>query len=330
MSTFTFSETYVAGSGMAVGPFEKKGPLGHYFTQAYADLYCGEKSFEKAEQRLLRDAIEQSLSDAGIHPERVAMAVGGDLLNQGLISNYTMMDYPFPFVNVYGACSTSALAMGMACLLLNQQNFNYTLAFTSSHYATAERQFRFPNEYGAQKKATTTTTVSGAGAIIFTKHPQPIKVISSTFGKVVDWQFKDSANMGVAMAPAAYDTLLRHFKNTKTTFDDYDLILTGDLSKLGNAMLSDMLKKDGMDLKNKLNDCGLLIYDILHQNVFCGGSGCACSMITMLSKGFDLLRQGKAKRILLVATGALLTPVALAQKGSIPCIAHAICFERSR
>ncbi|MEG0737261.1 MAG: stage V sporulation protein AD, partial [Longicatena sp.] len=183
--------------------------------------------------------------------------------------------------------------------------------------------------YGVQKKETTTLTVTGAGAIILSNQKSKIKVTAFTPGKIVDWGHKDANDMGLAMAPAAYDTLLTHFKDTKRSFEDYDIIATGDLSKIGYSFLVDLLQQDGFELDNKLQDCGLMIYDIVKQDVFCGGSGCGCSMCVTMTKLFDMLEKGECKRILVLATGALLSPVAIQQKGTIPCISHGVVYERN-
>lgn len=328
MTTLQFKNVYVQSSGCAVGPLEKAGPLGNYFTHSFDDNYCQESTFEKAERRLIKEAVSDALKKGSMSTHDLELAYGGDLINQCASSNYFAKDLNVPFVSLYGACSTSALAIGHAAIAVEHLNMKHVLAFTSSHAATAERQFRYPNEYGTQKKETTTSTVTGAGALVVGNKPSDIAITSFTIGQVIDWNFTDANDMGRAMAPAAYDTLMTHFKDMNRTFDDYDLIVTGDLSKLGYAMLTDLCLKQRFQLENKLNDCGLMIYDINEQPIFCGGSGCACSMVVTVTKLFDLLKTKKMKRILLIATGALLTPIVLAQKEAIPCVAHAICFER--
>ena len=329
MTTLEFKNVYVKGFGVAVGPLEKQGPLGDYFNISYEDNYCGENTFEKAERRLISDAVNEAIHNANCDISDLSMAYAGDLINQCASSNYFAKELDLPFVSVYGACSNGALVMGQAAIAVEHLGMEKVLAFTSSHNATAERQFRYPNEYGGQKKETTTFTVTGSGAVVLGYEKDEIQCTSFTIGKVIDWNFTDANDMGKAMTPAAFDTLMTHFTDLNRTFDDYDLVVTGDLSKIGYAMLSELIQEKRFQLDNKLNDCGLMIYDINHQPVFCGGSGCGCSMVVTLTKLFDLLKKGEAKRILLISTGALLSPIITQQKESIPCIAHAVCFERS-
>lgn len=328
MATFQFKNIYVKSSGTAVGPMEQAGPLHDLFDCSFKDQYCGEYNYESAERNLLRHAIDSAVRKAQISVEEISFACGGDLINQLTSSHYLMKDIPVSFIGLYGACSTSTLSVGTAAMYMENSNLDNALAFTSSHANTAERQFRFPNEYGIQKKETTTSTVTGAGAMILSKKPSSIRVSSYTVGKVIDWDFKNVCDMGIAMTPAAYDTILEHFKATNTTFQDYDLVVTGDLSKAGLKFLYDLFEQNGYDCESRLQDCGLMIYDIVNQPVFCGGSGCACSMCVTSTKLFQLLESKQMKKIMVVATGALLSPVATHQKQSIPCIAHAIVYER--
>ena len=329
MTTINFQKVYVEARATSVGPLENQGPLKEVFDHAYQDNYCGCDTFEKAEQQLLRDACDIALRKAGITPKDLDVAIGGDLINQLTSSHYFAKDLPVPFIGMYGACSNSSLVIGQAAMWVEHEMAKRALAFTSSHVATAERQFRFPNEYGIQKKETTTSTVTGAGAIVLSSQKSPIRVTAFTPGKIIDWGHKDANDMGLAMTPAAFDTLVTHFKDTHRSFKDYDLIVTGDLSKIGYSFLTDLLIQEGYDIDNRLQDCGLMIYDVVKQDVFCGGSGCACSMCVSMAKLLDMLERGECKRIMVLATGALLSPVAVQQKGSIPCIAHAIVYERS-
>lgn len=328
MATLKFDNVYVSARATAVGPREKEGPLGSLFDKCFDDPYCDEKSFEKAERNLLYHACDLTIRKAKIDVSDIDLLIGGDLINQLTSSHYFARDIEAPFIGMYGACSTSSLVIGQAAMWVEQGHVQHALAFTSSHVATAERQFRFPNEYGIQKKETTTSTVTGAGAVLLSRTPSMIKVAMFTPGRIVDWDHTDANDMGKAMVPAAYDTLLQHFKNTNTTFDDYDIIATGDLSSLGFSFLVDLLFQEGYDIQNKLHDCGLMIYDILKQDVFCGGSGCASSMCVSLSKLLNGIEDGTYQRVMVIATGALLSPVAIQQKESVPCIAHAIVYER--
>ena len=329
MTTLNFKNVYVRSRATSVGPLEKQGPLGSLYDHSYEDNYCGESSFEKAERAMLRDACDIALRKANLHVSDLQLLVGGDLINQLTSSHYFAKDLAVPFLGVYGACATSSLAIGTAAMWVEQGSADTAMAFTSSHVATAERQFRFPNEYGIQKKETTTSTVTGAGALILSNQKSKIRVTAFTPGKIIDWDHKDANDMGLAMAPAAYDTLMTHLQDTKRKITDYDMIVTGDLSKIGFSFLIDLLNQSGEDIDNRLHDCGLMIYDFTSQDIFCGGSGCACSMCVSLSKLLNHIEEGSAKRILVLATGALLSPVAVQQKGTIPCIAHGIVYERS-
>lgn len=329
MSTVQFKKVYVQARATVVGPMEKQGPLGDLFDKAYDDNYCDEKSFEKAERAMIYEACDFALRKGNLKLSDIDILIGGDLINQLTSSNYFARDTNIPFLGMYSACSTSCLSIGQAAIWVEHDLAKHALAFTSSHVATAERQFRYPNEYGIQKKPTTTITATGAGAIVLGTQKTKIAVKAFTPGRVIDWNHKDANDMGLAMAPAAYDTLLQHFKNTNTSFKDYDLIATGDLSKLGFSFLTDLLVQDGYDIMNHLHDCGLMIYNFEEQDVFCGGSGCACSMCVTLAKLLTGIEDGSYQRIMVIATGALLSPVAIQQKESIPCVAHAIVYERS-
>lgn len=329
MMTIHFHNVYVASRSAVAGCLEAQGPLKDYFDKTYEDNYCNEKSFEKAERAMVYDACDIALRKGNLKPSALDIVIGGDLINQLTSSHYFARDTDVPFIGMYAACATSSLVIGQAAMWIEQGYAKQALAFTSSHVATAERQFRYPNEYGVQKKATTTSTVTGAGAIILSSQPSAIKVSAFTPGKICDWNYSDANDMGVAMAPAAYDTLNRHFQNTHTDFKDYDLIATGDLSQLGFSFLMDLLYQDNHPVEHRLHDCGLMIYDTGSQDVFCGGSGCACSMCVSMGKLLKDIEQGTYQRVMVIATGALLSPVAVQQKESIPCIAHAIVYERS-
>lgn len=329
MTTLTFKNVYVCSRATAVGPLEQEGPLAGLFDKSYEDNYCCESSFEKAERHLLADACDIALRKADLKVSDIDILLGGDLINQLTSSHYFAKDLAVPFIGMYGACSNSSLLIGQGAIWVEHGFAKRALAFTSSHVATAERQFRYPNEYGVQKKETTTSTVTGAGAIVLSNEKSMIKVTAFTPGKIIDWDHTDANDMGLAMAPAAFDTLTTHLADTKRTIKDYDMIVSGDLSKIGFSFFMDMLYQEDYEVDNRLHDCGLMIYDFEHQEVFSGGSGCACSMCVSLSTLLNKIEQGEAKRIMVLATGALLSPVAVQQKGTIPCIAHAIVYERS-
>ncbi len=326
MNTIKFDNVYVVGSAITGGPVEKEGPLRDYFDKTYDDLYCESKTFEQAEQKLLKDSIDLVFKKTGLRDKDIDIMFGGDLLNQITSSTYVSRDYKIPLIGTYGACSSSMLTLGLASSYVNAGYANKALAFTSSHNATAERQYRYPTEYGVQKPDTTTYTATGAGAIIVSNIISDIKVTSATIGEVVDYEVNDANNMGVAMAPAAYDTLKKHFKDMNRDPSYYDLILTGDLSTYGKRIILELFKKDNIELNN-YDDCGLIIYDRQKQHVFAGGSGCACCALTTYGYILDKMRKKELKKVLIVATGALLSPTLIQQKETIPCIAHAVSLE---
>lgn len=325
-NTVIFNNVYVVNSATIGGLKEKEGPLNRYFDNTYDDLYCGCKTFEQAEQKILKESIDMALKKSKLKDKDIDIMFGGDLLNQITSSTYVSRDYCIPLIGTFGACSSSMLTLGLASSYVEAGFAKKALAFTSSHNATAERQFRYPTEYGVQKPDTTTYTVTGAGAIIVSDIISDIKVTSFTIGEVTDYEFSDANNMGVAMAPAAYKTLKQHFKDTNRDFKYYDLILTGDLSTYGKRVILELFKKENIELSN-YEDCGLLIYDKKNQNVFAGGSGCACCAVTTYGYVLDKMRKKELKKVLVVATGALLSPTLIQQKETIPCIAHAVSLE---
>lgn len=291
MTTITFQNVYVTSRGCAVGPLEASGPLKGKFDICFDDLYCNEKSFEKAEQKLLYSAIDATMRKSKVVMKDVDLLCGGDLLNQLLSSHYVARDFHRPFLGMYAACATSSALIGQAAIWVEHGYAQYALAFTSSHVATAERQFRYPNEYGIQKKETTTSTVTGAGAILLSNKPGNLKVTAFTPGEIVDWQHTDANDMGLAMAPAVFSTLTKHLKDTNRTMQDYDCIVSGDLSEIGFSFLMDLLVKDGYDIDDRFNDCGLLIYDrkkptcVLRRKWMCMQYGCNdCPFITAIGR----------------------------------------------
>lgn len=327
MKTLEFKNVYVQARSAVGNKMEAEGPLKKYFDKTYADLYCGESTFEKAERVMLYDMCNILLRKLNISMDNIDVMIGGDLMNQLSGSNYFARNIPSSFIGMYAACATSSLVIGEGAILAEKLKGQNILCFTSSHNASAEKQFRFPNEYGIQKKQSTTYTVSGAGGCILSDKRSSIKVKAFSIGEVIDWGFKDANDMGKAMAPAAYESIKMHIKNRKLKFEDYDLIATGDLSSIGFSFLIDLLKKDEISTDKIFVDCGLIIYDLKKQPVFAGGSGCACSMCVSMTTLLDCMEKGIYKRIMVVATGALLSPVAIQQKESIPCIAHIVEYE---
>ena len=326
--TWEFSTVFLQSVGTAVGPKEAEGPFGDSFDVTYSNLHCDQDNWELAERKLLEDAVESCLSKKELTHNDVDIFVAGDLLNQIVSATYTARTNQIPFLGVFGACSTSMESLAIASSLVEGGFANKAIAGVSSHNATAERQFRYPTEYGGQKPGTATSTVTGAGAALISQEPSDIKISAATIGRVVDWGIKDPFDMGSAMAPAAADTLATHFTDLNIEPSAYDLIVTGDLSAVGAPIVRDLLSEKGFDITNNHNDCGLMIYRPDQKEVFAGGSGCACSAVVTYGHLIDLLKKGNYNKILVTATGCLHSPVMVQQKESMPAIAHAVVFER--
>lgn len=330
MQSFYFAAPpTIVSSAAVVGPLEGAGPLKGKFDKAYEGVDADEDSYEKAERRMIMDACYIALKKINTPPENVEYFLAGDLLNQIISAEFAALQLAIPFLGIYGACSTAVEGLILGSVLIDGGFGNLVLAACSSHYNTAERQYRFPNEYGTQHKPVCQHTVTGAGAgVLATGGLGPV-VTHATVGKVIDMACTDALNMGAAMAPAAADTINRHLLDLGRTADDYDLILTGDLGSVGYELTLQELKDTyKSDIKAKYQDCGLLIYDRATQpEVMSGGSGCACSATVFYSDIYQRLMTGKLKRIMLVGTGALMSPTSLQQGENIPCIAHAISVE---
>ncbi|MCH5583757.1 stage V sporulation protein AD [Shimazuella sp. AN120528] len=326
--TWVFPNTpYISASAAVGGPFEAQGPLADDFDILHGDLWLGEDSFEKAEKKLLEQACEKAIDKAGYKKDDMQFYLAGDLMNQVISSNFSARTLTIPYLGLFGACSTSMESLALGSLLVDGGYAKRVLVGTSSHNASVEKQFRYPTEYGSQKPPTAQWTVTGAGAAVVTSEKTGIKVTSATVGRVVDMGIQDPFNMGVAMAPAAVDTIEAHFRDLNITASAYDLILTGDLGKIGHRIAADLLKKHGLKVaEDKFGDCGLLIYRE-DQPVLAGASGCACAACVVFGHILNRMRRGELHKVLVVATGALLSPISYQQKESIPCIAHAVAFE---
>ena len=264
---------------------------------------------------------------AGLQPEQLDYVLSGDLLNQCVGSAYAMRDIGVPYLGLYGACSTMAESLSLAAMLIDGGYAEHAAALTSSHFCSAERQYRFPLEYGGVRTPTAQWTVTGSGALILGASGNGPRVTMVTTGKSADAGITDANNMGAAMAPAAYETLKAHFADTGRTPDYYDLIVTGDLGKIGHAVVMRLFQDDGIDLTGLYTDCGLLIYDLEGQDVHAGGSGCGCSASVLAGHLLKLLESGQIRRLLFAATGALMSPTASMQGESIPGICHAVAIE---
>ena len=317
----------VSAFASVVGQKEADGPLGRRFDAVEPDARAGQDSWEKAESAMLRRAIDMAAERAGGAPGCV---LAGDLLNQCAGSAYAVRGVAAPFFGLYGACSTMAEALGMAALLVDGGYFESAAAATGSHFCSAERQFRYPLEYGGVRTPTAQWTVTGAGCVVLSREGAGPYITRFTPGRIVDAGIKDMANMGAAMAPAAYDTLKRHFEQTGRGPDYYDVVLTGDLGRLGQEILRDLFAADGVDLGPNYMDCGVLIYDIERQDTHCGGSGCGCSASVLTGHFLRGMRDGLWRRVLFAATGALMSPTTAQQGESIPAICHAVAIESGR
>lgn len=321
----------IISTATVVGPFEGQGPLSDDFDVIHGDLYIGQDSWEKAEKKLLEESASLAVQHAGLTKEQIQFFFGGDLMNQIISSSFAARTLAIPYIGVFGACSTSMETLALASYMVNSGGAKYALAGTCSHNASVEKQFRYPTEYGSQKPPTAQFTVTGSGsAVISLDGPAGSPVVTSaTIGRVIDMGITDPFNMGAAMAPAAVDTIQAHFRDLQIEPSYYDLIVTGDLSKVGYEIANELLERHGIPIKQTTyKDCGMMIYDYEKQNVQAGASGCACSAVVTYGHLLRKLKGGELNRILVVATGALLSPLSFQQGESIPCIAHAVSIER--
>lgn len=329
----------LAGASVA-GKKEGEGPLGTYIDQIEEDPMFGGENWEDAESRLMKRAAEMAIEKAGLTNEDIRFLVGGDLLGQLIATSFGIVDLNIPMFGVYGACSTMGESMALGAILVDGGFADKVIALTSSHFAGAEKQFRFPLAYGNQRPLSASWTVTGSGAVIIGKgisdnsnetqnssQQTQLNIKGLTVGKIIDYGLKDSMNMGACMAPAAYQTISQNLKDLKIQPDYYDRIITGDLGYVGKDILIDLLKQDGYDISKNHMDCGIEIYDKDKQDTHAGGSGCGCSAITLTGYVFHKMRQREWKRILFVPTGALLSTVSYNEGDSVPGIAHAVIIE---
>lgn len=321
----------IVSTGVTGGPFEANGNLGKDFDILHQDLWMEQDSYEKAHKVLLEGAVEVALKKGNIQKEAVQFFIAGDLINQITPTSFAARTSQLPYIGIFGACSTSAEGLALASFLINYEGANYILTGASSHNAAVERQFRYPTEYGGQKPPTAQWTVTGAGVALLKKNIEkndtyPVTT-SATIGRVVDMGLTDPFNLGGAMAPAAFDTIVAHFRDTRLDPSYYDLIVTGDLGRIGHRATFDLLQQSGLKItETQFKDCGLMIYQE-DQPVESGASGAASSAVVMYGHLLNQMKRGVYKRILFVATGALLSPLSFQQNESIPCIAHAVSIE---
>ena len=320
------SPPIIIGTASIAGKKEGEGPLHEYFDVILEDAMYGEESWEKAESKLLKNAVSKAIEKAGVTNREIDYICAGDLLNQCTGTNFGLRETEIPFFGLFGACSTMAESISIAAMMIDGGFAQTAVAATGSHFCSAEKQFRYPLEYGGQRPPTAQWTVTGAGAVVLSKQGNGPKITHITTGKIVDMGIKDPSNMGSAMAPAAVDTILAHFTDTGFAPDTYDLIITGDLGKIGREITAELLLKNNLDVTAVLEDCGCIIFSP-EQDVHAGGSGCGCAAVTFSGMLYHQLLQGKYKKILLVATGALMSPTTTLQNESIPGIAHAVAIE---
>lgn len=308
------------------GKKEAEGPLAKTFDITESDPYFGQKTWEQGEKRMQQMALDQLAKKAGIQKNEYGLVFSGDLLNQCIGSSFTLRNTGIPHLGLYGACSTMAESLLMASMAVGGGFVDNAVAMTSSHFASSERQYRFPLGYGGQRTPTAQWTVTGSGAALVCRKGKGPKITACTIGTVTDLGIKDANNMGAAMAPAALATIRAHFKDLNTSADDFDLIVTGDLGQLGKEVLLTLAQRNGLNLAGKLTDCGTLIFDQLKQDVHAGGSGCGCSAVTLCGYLLDRLHSGKLKKILFCGTGALLSPTSTQQGLPIPGVCHAVAI----
>lgn len=321
----------IIGCSSTAGKKESEGPLGDGFDYVSTDSYWGEDSWEKAESGMQKQALELAVTKANTAAKNVDYIFGGDLLNQCIGSVFGLAETNIPFYGIYGACSTMAEGLGLAAMMIDGGFADITAAVTSSHFCTAERQFRFPLEYGGQSAPSSQWTVTGSGAVILSSHSDKGPYITHvTTGKIVDYGITDAANMGAAMAPSAYDTLSSHFKESGFQPTDYDLIVTGDLGSIGRSIVLDFFKEDNIDLSPNYNDCGLIIFSKDQEGINSGGSGCGCSAIVLTAHILKEMSEGKWNRVLFAGTGALMSTTSSQQGSSIPGICHAVTISNTK
>ena len=321
-----FDGATIAASASVVGKYEHDGPLGEYFDIHDPSDKFGMSTWEQAESEMQRLAFNTALSKLSISERAIDAIFAGDLQNQCVGSSYGLLDFDIPYFGLYGACSTAAESILLASACVSAGYFNRAAAVTSSHYCAAERQYRAPIEYGAQRSPTAQWTVTGAGAFIISDNGK-VQIREGLPGIVIEKGITDASNMGAAMAPAAADTILRYFSSSGYSPSDFDMIVTGDLGIEGGSILCELLAAEGLSIKERYADCGSLIYDAATQDKHSGGSGCGCSAVVLASYLLPMLESGDASDILLIGTGAMMSPSSIQQGFSIPAVAHLLRFS---
>lgn len=312
------------------GKKEGLGPLGSCFDKVVNDSHFGRDTWEQAETQFQLEAVSIALEKGRLRSEDIDVICAGDLINQCTGSAYSSRELAVPFLGLYGACSTMAEGLIITAILTGSGAVSRAAAVTSSHFSTAERQFRFPLSYGGQRTPTAQWTCTASGAVILSANSGSISVVGGCIGRTTDLAVTDINNMGSAMAPAAADTIMRYLNATSTSPDDYDFIVTGDLGIVGSSLLKDILLKQGVDISANHRDCGVMIFDTVQQDTHCGGSGCGCGASVLCGHFLPMLERGEAHNILFAATGALMSPMSMSQGESIPSIAHLIHLRKEQ
>lgn len=318
---------FIIETASVVGVKEGQGPLKDTFDRILTDDTLGEKSWEKSESTLQKQTAYLALKKSGLEESEISYILAGDLLNQCVGAHYSVRDFDIPFLGLYGACSTMSESMSIGSMLIDGGSAEYIMCLTSSHFCSSEKQFRNPLEYGGQRTPSAQWTVTGSGCAVLASKGDGPRITHVTMGKVIDKGVTDVSNMGAAMAPAAIDTLIAHFNDTGFKASDYDMILTGDLGVVGSEILDELMLKEGFDIRYNHKDCGKMIYDIERQDVHAGGSGCGCCGSVFCGYVYRELRRKNLKKILVMATGALMNTMIIQQGESIPAIAHAVTIE---
>ena len=322
---------YIRNSASVVGKKEGAGPLGQLFDYVGQDDMFGCSSWEEAESTLQKDAVYTALKKANMQPEQIRYLLAGDLLGQSMASSFGLASFGIPLLGLYGACSTCGEGLLVGSLLVSAGYADTAVSVTSSHFASAEKEFRYPLEYGNQRPLSASWTVTGSGAFVLANElgdGARAKITGVTVGTITDYGLKDSMNMGACMAPSAASTLLQHFKDFDRQPDFYDKIITGDLGSIGSRVLQDLLQKSSVDIAQQHMDCGIEIYDAKTQDTHAGGSGCGCSAVTLSAYILKQLEEGCWKRVLFMPTGALLSKTSFNEGMTIPGIAHGVVIER--
>ena len=318
----------ICGAASIVGKKESEGPLGPFFDRHIMDDGKGMENWEQAESSMQKAAADLSITKAGLKRDDIRYLFAGDLLGQLIATSFGLIQYEIPMFGLYGACSTFGEALSLAAMTVHAGYAGHVIALASSHFASAEKQFRYPLEYGNQRPPASTWTVTGCGAAVIGTEKGEVCIRGITTGKVIDFGVKDSMNMGACMAPAAADVIAANLEDLQKDVTYYDCIITGDLGAVGKTILMDLLKEKGYDLTGRYTDCGLEIFDSESQDTKAGGSGCGCSAVTMCSYIMKKMKNHSWNRVLFVPTGALLSTVSYNEGKSVPGIAHAVILER--